>query len=232
MISNQPLLSSFRARRVMVEMLLDRGYAVKHPKDGRTGQDLLLESIEAFQTSPDSKASMCFGWELRGDHQFRQSKLFPNTCEIISVQCVEQIKRDTLKDLERSLMIQSSQRQFDRLIYVIYGTETSAPTRPQRNIVAELERIRRAHETIVEYFLASEIQVNISRHVLVPKHVLLLETQKKLILEEYKCTEGQLPIIEQADPMARYLGMQPKDIVQIVRSSETTGVYTTFRICQ
>lgn len=83
----------------------------------------------------------------------------------------------------------------------------------------------------VECFTLEELETNITHHELVPKHVLLSREEKTALLESQRLKVMQLPRIKQSDPVARYLGLLPGDVVKIIRRE---GQYPTlyYRLCE
>lgn len=84
-----------------------------------------------------------------------------------------------------------------------------------------------------EIFSIKELLFNISKHIYVPKHVIIDdETELTSILNRYNLkNKSNLPIILKSDPMAKYLNLQTGDIVKIFRKSSVIGESITYRLC-
>lgn len=76
-----------------------------------------------------------------------------------------------------------------------------------------------------------QLAIDIVEHVKVPHHEVLKEEEKKELLEKYDLKDEQLPRISRDDPMAKYLGLVPGEVVKILRSSPTSGSALYYRLC-
>ena len=84
----------------------------------------------------------------------------------------------------------------------------------------------------VRYFQAASIINNPLKHILVPRHEKVPEEQEADLLKSLYATKAQLPLIRfHEDPVARMLGLVPKDIVKITRPSLTAGECILYRLC-
>jgi DNA-directed RNA polymerase subunit H (RpoH/RPB5) len=87
-------------------------------------------------------------------------------------------------------------------------------------------------KTKVRYFQAAAIVNNPLKHMLVPKHEKVPADQEEELLKSLHATKAQLPLIRfHEDPIARILGLVPKDIVKITRPSLTGGEAIGYRLC-
>jgi DNA-directed RNA polymerase subunit H (RpoH/RPB5) len=86
--------------------------------------------------------------------------------------------------------------------------------------------------TKVRYFQAAAIVNNPLKHMLVPKHEKVPAEEEEALLKSLYATKAQLPLIRfHEDPIARILGLVPKDIVKITRPSLTGGESIGYRLC-
>lgn len=83
----------------------------------------------------------------------------------------------------------------------------------------------------IEVWRESDLLVDITEHELVPTHEVLDDHAKRELLKRYRLKPGQLPRIQNKDPVARYYGMEKGQVAKITRNSETAGRYITYRIC-
>jgi DNA-directed RNA polymerase subunit H len=72
-------------------------------------------------------------------------------------------------------------------------------------------------------------ELDIRRHVLVPKHEILPKSEVDKLLERYKIQLHQLPLIKSSDPAAQAIGAKPGDVLKITRKSQTAGVAVVYR---
>ncbi|MDI6798571.1 MAG: DNA-directed RNA polymerase subunit H [Candidatus Aenigmarchaeota archaeon] len=73
-------------------------------------------------------------------------------------------------------------------------------------------------------------KINIERHELVPKHIILSEKERQELLEKYGITLKQLPKILVSDPIIQILNGKVGDVVKIIRKSPTAGEITHYRV--
>ena len=107
---------------------------------------------------------------------------------------------------------------------------TLEPIAPNFNAMAF--QLWMGSQTKVRYFQAASIVNNPLKHILVPKHEKVPAEEEDELLKSLHATKAQLPLIRfHEDPIARILGLVPKDIVKITRPSLTGGEAIGYRLC-
>ena len=81
-----------------------------------------------------------------------------------------------------------------------------------------------------EVFKMMEVVRDISKHHLVPKHILLSKEDAANVMKEYKIKESDMSRIYIDDPMAKYLYAQKYDIIQVIRNTINSGYATNYRL--
>lgn len=82
----------------------------------------------------------------------------------------------------------------------------------------------------IEYFKKNELLIDKLSHVLVPKHELISEEEKKELLRVYKIKDIHIPKIYSTDQIARYFGAKRGQVFKITRNTETSGENIYYRI--
>lgn len=112
--------------------------------------------------------------------------------------------------------------------------------RRDRAIVVTIEQPGVIHRNAVEAhfgpraetFSLQRLQYNVSRHALVPPHERLSDGAVQELLATYMLPDKRaLPSIQSSDPVAKYLGLRPGDVVKVTRPSASAGTTTFYRHC-
>jgi DNA-directed RNA polymerases I, II, and III subunit RPABC1 len=82
----------------------------------------------------------------------------------------------------------------------------------------------------VQAFSERELSFNVTKHHLVPKHVVLTPEEKRGVVKKYRTAMKHFPLMLSSDPVARYYGLLPGAMVKITRPSPTAGEYTLYRV--
>eukprot|EP00735_Rhodelphis_limneticus_P004004 TRINITY_DN15552_c0_g1::TRINITY_DN15552_c0_g1_i1::g.28501::m.28501 TRINITY_DN15552_c0_g1::TRINITY_DN15552_c0_g1_i1::g.28501 ORF type:complete len:216 (+),score=37.46,sp/O81098/RPB5A_ARATH/51.50/1e-73,RNA_pol_Rpb5_C/PF01191.14/2.9e-35,RNA_pol_Rpb5_N/PF03871.9/4.2e-26,Pyr_excise/PF03013.9/0.5,Pyr_excise/PF03013.9/1.3e+02,Metal_hydrol/PF10118.4/3.8,Metal_hydrol/PF10118.4/20 TRINITY_DN15552_c0_g1_i1:42-650(+) len=193
----------FRIRKTVNQMLKDRGYNVSKTESEKT----LENFTQQFSENP-SRENLTILARMEGNPTEQIFVFFPDE-EKLGVGTIRKY-HDRMRD-----------EGVARAIIVLRGAITAFA----KTALQEL-----SNKYIMETFEEKELMVNITEHILVPKHLLLNPEEKEALLKRYNLKQDQLPRIQFSDPVARYYGLQRGQVVKIVRPSETAGRYVTYRL--
>jgi len=72
--------------------------------------------------------------------------------------------------------------------------------------------------------------IDILKHILVPKHEILSEREKEELLAKFGIAVRQLPRIFSTDPIIKTIGAKIGDVVRITREEEHIGKIIYYRV--
>ena len=72
-------------------------------------------------------------------------------------------------------------------------------------------------------------KIDVTGHILIPKHAKLSEKEKKELFEKYSISVDELPKIMKNDPAIAKLDAKPGDIIKIIRKSPIAGEIVFYR---
>jgi len=141
--------------------------------------------------------------------------------------------KDSFKDLWASIRVMSLEE-----MEKMYGTKQFLLILQEYPPSITLQAIQHKDQQMtgkggfLQIFLMKELMYHPMKHELVPKHKKIQEEEIKKLLEDLQLkSKTQLPLIQKQDIIARWLGLQPGDIVRITRYTETSGKYYFYRCC-
>jgi DNA-directed RNA polymerase I, II, and III subunit RPABC1 len=202
--ATEALSKMWRVWKTVQQMLKDRGYGVDEDD-----VDVTLAAFTAKFGDAQERSKLTIMAGKKADPKEQIFVFFPDD---------EKIGVKPIKDY----MTRMDTEEITRAILVVKKEITSYA----KNVMAQCQ----PHK-VMEQFAEGELIVNITKHVLVPKHVVLTSEQKLTLLKKYKLKASQLPRIQVIDPVARYFGLSRGTVVKIIRPSETAGRYVTYRLC-
>ncbi|KAM0993542.1 hypothetical protein EV1_009241 [Malus domestica] len=80
-----------------------------------------------------------------------------------------------------------------------------------------------------EIFQITDLLVNITKHVLKPKHQVLTDKEKGKLLKKYNVEEKQLPRLSRKDAISRYHGLEKGQVVKVTCTGDITESHVTYR---
>eukprot|EP01106_Pelomyxa_sp_JSP_P017603 TRINITY_DN7337_c0_g1_i2.p1 TRINITY_DN7337_c0_g1~~TRINITY_DN7337_c0_g1_i2.p1 ORF type:complete len:206 (+),score=41.48 TRINITY_DN7337_c0_g1_i2:90-707(+) len=196
----------FQVRKTVLEMLADRQYLITQEE-----RDLNLEQFRAQFCKDGAVTSRENLVLLKRKVDFFQEQIFvffPDEVKVGVKTITKYNSRMNDEGVTRSILV------------VQQGVTPFA-----RNAMQAMQPA-----ITFEEFKEAELLINITKHVLVPRHVVLSKEEKATLLQRYRCKETQLPRMQLHDPVAKYYGLQRGQVVKILRPSETAGRYITYRL--
>jgi DNA-directed RNA polymerase I, II, and III subunit RPABC1 len=190
----------YKVRTTVLEMLYDRGYIVS---------DIENISFEEFVIKYNNK-----NIDIFVNSEIKNEKVYIHFHNEI-----KNFSKNDLKNIMQAIISKYNDQDIN-LILILREKENSA-------ISKELSKDTYKN---VEIFLRKNMVFNVTKHVYVPKHIILTKDEEKELLDKYYTTKGKLPKMPKSDPIAKYYGMKSEQICKIIRKSPEVGEYVYYRL--
>lgn len=150
--------------------------------------------------------------------------------EIESDICILYYMNEKYKVNDFKSIIKDFEKQYNLLFLILKEnlTENNKKTIPE--ILSDITK---------EYqiFNIKDLQINITKHSLQPKFEIINNTDDiKEVYNQYNLViddkiKQLFPYILKTDPISKYYGLKPGNLLKIIKNSESSGEYITYRLC-
>jgi DNA-directed RNA polymerase subunit H (RpoH/RPB5) len=214
----------YKSRKNILQMIEDRGFSVnkinKYSEDEmilqienhiKGGFKLYsdLSSLDIFVKNPDTNEKLIVKYYL--DDKFKKNKkLITQINEMYDK--YELTKNDCVIIFNIEIILNEDVKNSNVLVRFI------------KKLYSEGK--------FIQFYGLQNFLFNISKHIYVPKHkIITSKSELKDIIESLHTSIDKLPRILREDPMAKYIGAKPGDVIHIKGLYETTGFVNKYRVC-
>ena len=94
-----------------------------------------------------------------------------------------------------------------------------------------VNKIFQTNKRFLQIFFIKSLLFDITEHSFVPEYKILNQEERKELMTKYKLNDNQLPRIKVYDPAGSFYGIKVGEVVKIKISSDTDGIYNSYRLC-
>ena len=201
----------YKSRKIILEMLRDRGYNTEDYENYTPEQIDILFKTNMKVTKDINPIDI----ELD-----QKNKL------LVKYLMTPKIRVNNIFNIVEELLEEEIYKENDTIILIIKDKLTNS-----EQVAYYFDNIYSKTKIFIQLFNIDMLMYNVTHHILVPKHILLNEEEKKNLLKKYNVTYEQLQYILKEEPVAKYYGMNKGDVCKIIRNSETAGKFINYRYC-
>jgi DNA-directed RNA polymerase subunit H (RpoH/RPB5) len=113
------------------------------------------------------------------------------------------------------------------------GIVIGSPTRPSESVLTFLRNhIQNRENPPVQIFEMRHLQFDISKHRYVPPHRIITDKELDDMMKEFNIkTPTIIPKIDSQDPMSKWIGARPGDVIEILGLCESSADNRRYRYC-
>ena len=209
----------YRSREVVLDMLSDRGYNTDEYANYSAEEIDILYKTNNNIKSPNTEINSL---------DIKVKNAAGNTLVIKYMLATRIRTRNIGEDLEDMITPQKNDYKSGDTIIIVIRDKLKNP----EILETQFETIYETKGIFCQLFDIDKLMYNVTKHSMVPAHEVLSADEKADLLKKYNLvSDGQLPLIMKTDPVAKYHGLTTGQVCRIIRSSETHGVYKSYRLC-
>lgn len=201
----------FESRSVILEMLEERGFDTsKYKNFSMNEMNILANHIK--QKTPEPIIV-----QNAKEHTEVHYILDKNNPTLKTIQ--------TLKQSILSKQDESVKNKEQTIIIVLKGNASPS-------VREGIQSMYKETGVYIQIFSIKVLMFNVTKHELVPKHERLPPSAFEKLKGPFQITSPeQLPLISHEDPVAKFIGLRPRDICKITRPSLNAGEHVVYRYC-
>ncbi len=190
----------YKVRQTVLEMISDRGYAIPG--------DMLQVSFEQFSVQYDAKSIDLY---IQDETKEKPYYVYFHTDASFG--------KNDMKNVVQKITNQYQNENMGIIVLLKDKESTSIQKEKSKAIYKN-----------VEFFEQKKMTFNITKHVFVPKHVIMTPEEEAQVVEKYETPKSKFPKISVSDPVAKYYGMKPDQMCRIIRNDPEVGLSISYRI--
>jgi DNA-directed RNA polymerase subunit H (RpoH/RPB5) len=118
----------------------------------------------------------------------------------------------------------------DTLIILVVNAILPKPNNYENTVFSFTEEFRIQKRYVQVYGLENHL-INISKHVFVPKHIILNDDEIAEVCGKYNIEKNNFHRILSQDPMAKFLGLRLGQVVKVNSSNPIVGYTPSYKVC-
>ena len=202
----------FKSRNVVLEMLELRGYTVdKYKNFSLTELDIKIKNVNKKTSfEPNMIDIECINSKQK---------------KIIVKYILTKIRTSNIKNLIDEMIENDVISDNDDLVFIIKDKVNNMEL-----FESLFDLYLNSNNIFIQLFSIDSLQVNITKHTLVPELKILTKEEIDELKDILKITDlNQFPKFIKSDPQAKFCGVRPGNVCKIIRTSETSGFYINYR---
>lgn len=223
MATNYEIIDNlYRSRITLLEYLAEQGY------DTTSYLKFSPKEIgEMFKAGPANQFSPVLQMELK--RTVPDPETHVDTC--IVMYSLGKIKQKLFgtNSFMTNITLGKDQEYFTKTEFIVLTFEEISP---QSSFDLSAADSWNKYKLRIRFFSIPRLIANPLKHVLVPKHERVPQAEHEQLMKDLYAKKKELPLIRfHEDPIAKWIGLVPGDIVKITRPSPTAGETIYYRLC-